>query len=112
VSEERARLLRVVLPPDPTGRPREAFLILTPHAEPKAFLNLCPHLDVPLDAGSADYAARGGELICRTHGARFRVQDGVCTWGPCLGDALETLDAGRDADGLWLRFEGATLRVD
>jgi len=112
VSEPAGELRRIALPPDEAGRPREALLVLAPDAPPRAYLNRCPHLDVPLDAGSPGFAPRRGELICHTHGARFRVLDGYCTWGPCQGDALLPVEVARDADGLWLVFEGARLQVD
>jgi len=111
MSQGHDEVRRLALPPDEAGRPREALLVLEPGAEPKAYLNLCPHLDVPLDAGSADYGPRHGQLICRTHGARFRVADGLCTWGPCHGESLAALELQRDAEGLVVLFEGAKLRV-
>jgi len=99
------------LPPDAKGRPREALLVCTDGEEPKAYLNLCPHLDVPLDSGSADFGPRRGHLVCRTHGARFRVVDGVCTWGPCVGDSLEELTLEREGDVLSLVVDGERVEV-
>ena len=32
--------------------------------------------------------AEGRHLVCATHGAVFRVEDGVCLAGPCVGDQL------------------------
>jgi len=112
MSEEPATLLRLALPADDQGRPREALVVFAPRAEPVAYLNLCPHLDVPLDAGSPDFAPRRGHLICRTHGARFRTLDGHCVWGPCQGEALERLELERSDDHWWLLFEGARLSVE
>lgn len=60
----------------------------------RAYVNLCPHMRVPLDrtgAGVFDRAKR--HLLCGTHGARFRPDDGVCVSGPCAGDSLEALEA-------------------
>ena len=46
-------------------------------------------------ASSAD----GRLIVCSTHGAEFRIADGVCVRGPCHGDALEavpvTIDGNR-----------------
>ena len=28
------------------------------------------------------------EIICSTHGALFRIEDGLCTSGPCTGKRL------------------------
>ena len=112
MSEEPAELRRFALPADERGRPREALVIRSVYAEPVAYLNLCPHLDVPLDAGSPDFAPRRGHLMCRTHGARFRTLDGQCVWGPCQGESLQRLELERTEGGRWLLFEGARLRVD
>jgi nitrite reductase/ring-hydroxylating ferredoxin subunit len=30
-------------------------------------------------------------IVCSAHGARFRIEDGVCVSGPCLGDVLEAV---------------------
>ncbi len=32
-------------------------------------------------------------ILCSTHGARFRVEDGFCTSGPCYGEFLEAVRA-------------------
>jgi len=55
-----------------------------------AYVNACPHVGLPLDPVPDRFLDRKGELIvCAAHGARFRVEDGECTSGPCVGDALE-----------------------
>ncbi len=112
MSDRAHELRRIELPPDEAGRAREALLILAPDGRARAYLNRCPHLDVPLDAGTPEYAPKRGELICQTHGARFRVLDGLCTWGPCHGDALLPVEVERNSGGLCLVFEGARLQVD
>jgi nitrite reductase/ring-hydroxylating ferredoxin subunit len=79
----------VPLPRDEQGRPREALVLLGPDGEPRAYLNLCRHLPVPLDGGSKHYLTRGGEyLLCGTHGALFRRDDGLCVQGPCKNLSL------------------------
>lgn len=82
----------VPLPRGSDNRPREALVLLGLDGEPRAYLNRCRHLPVPLDGGSKQYLTRGGEyLLCGTHGALFRRDDGVCTQGPCLKLALEAI---------------------
>jgi len=50
------------------------------------YINLCPHQGTPLDwkpdafLTFEDYA-----IICATNGALFKIEDGICTWGPCQG---------------------------
>jgi nitrite reductase/ring-hydroxylating ferredoxin subunit len=84
------RWLLAHLAPDAFGRPREAIVLLDEHDEPRAYLNQCRHLPIPLDAGSRQFFF-GGELQCSTHGARYRLRDGMCVAGPCRGAALAAL---------------------
>lgn len=82
----------VALPRDAHGRPREALVLLGEDGEPRAYLNRCRHLPVPLDGGSKQYLTNGGEyLLCGTHGALYRRNDGMCVVGPCKNLALESL---------------------
>jgi nitrite reductase/ring-hydroxylating ferredoxin subunit len=54
------------------------------------YVNSCPHLGVPLDWVPDRFLSPSGDrIVCATHGAEFRVTDGQCTHGPCLGDRLE-----------------------
>jgi len=74
------------------------------------YLNACPHLGTPLDWGGFDgdgrfVSADSGNILCATHGAEFRIGDGLCLAGPCLGKHLRGVRLSRDADGL-LRFQG------
>lgn len=51
--------------------------------------NSCPHLGVPLNwAPDRFLDARRDHIVCGTHGALFRIEDGVCVRGPCAGEAL------------------------
>lgn len=73
-------------------RPREALVMRGGDGRPRAYLNLCRHLPVPLDGGSRRFLAQTGEhLLCGTHGAQFRRDDGMCVVGPCLHLALHAL---------------------
>lgn len=53
------------------------------------YVNACPHLGVSLDwAPDRFLTADGTRIICSTHGAEFRIEDGYCLRGPCTGDRL------------------------
>jgi nitrite reductase/ring-hydroxylating ferredoxin subunit len=55
-----------------------------------AYENSCPHVGTPLDWTPDDFLDREKRhVVCATHGAIFRVEDGVCLAGPCQGDQLE-----------------------
>lgn len=58
----------------------------------RAYVNVCPHLGVNLDWQPDyffDFERR--HILCGVHGALFRVADGVCVHGPCLGRSLEAV---------------------
>jgi nitrite reductase/ring-hydroxylating ferredoxin subunit len=55
-----------------------------------AYENSCPHTGSPLDFrpdGFLDLAKR--HILCATHGALFRIEDGYCLAGPCAGQGLK-----------------------
>jgi nitrite reductase/ring-hydroxylating ferredoxin subunit len=73
------------------GDPREAVLVRTDDGV-AGWLNYCRHLiDVRLDKGSGA-PMRDGELVCANHGAYFESDTGYCTFGPCEGATLESVD--------------------
>ncbi len=55
----------------------------------RAYVNQCPHARTPLDWQSEDFFNRSKTmLLCGTHGALFRIEDGYCVRGPCPGQSL------------------------
>jgi nitrite reductase/ring-hydroxylating ferredoxin subunit len=64
--------------------------------------NYCQHwTDVRLDKGSGG-RVRDGELWCNKHAATFRLDDGVCTHGPCEGAVLDEVDVTVHDGGVYL----------
>ena len=58
----------------------------------RAYVNVCPHLGLNLDWQPDyffDFERR--YILCGVHGALFRVADGVCVHGPCIGRSLESV---------------------
>jgi len=56
------------------------------------YVNSCPHIGTPLDWTPNRFLSRDGTtIVCATHGAQFRIDDGVCINGPCIGDSLESV---------------------
>ena len=95
--------VRVVrLAPSADGRPREALVLRDEHGTPRAYLNRCKHLPIPIDGGSREFLAPDGSLRCGTHGALYRRSDGLCTVGPCAGQSLEAIPIECDAGQLYL----------
>ena len=55
-----------------------------------AYVNSCPHQGTPLETFPDRFmTADRSALLCTTHGAQFRLHDGLCTRGPCKGKRLE-----------------------
>ena len=71
------------------------------------YANACPHIGTSLNLLPDRFlSADGTRLVCATHGAMFRIEDGFCTDGPCAGDRLEAV-ACEIKDGLVLVDAGA-----
>lgn len=97
----------VALPRGEDKRPREALVLLGSDGEPRAYLNRCRHLPIPLDAGSRQFMTHDGEhLLCGTHGALYRRDDGVCVAGPCVHLTLEKLPILEENGVLFLLLRG------
>jgi nitrite reductase/ring-hydroxylating ferredoxin subunit len=83
---------QVSLGVDDEGRPVQALVLRDGDGRVVAYRNLCRHLPVPLDGGTGELLTDDGAyLVCGTHGATYRLGDGVCVDGPCEGAALESL---------------------
>lgn len=53
------------------------------------YINRCPHTGVCLDWVPDQFLDATEKLIqCATHGAQFRIEDGLCVFGPCYGASL------------------------
>lgn len=58
-----------------------------------AYRNSCPHYGAPLDwKPDAFLSVDRTRILCSMHGALFNMDDGVCTAGPCPGEALEKVN--------------------
>jgi nitrite reductase/ring-hydroxylating ferredoxin subunit len=69
----------------------------------RGYVNACPHRGTPLEMFPdrfLDETRR--QLVCSTHGARFRVEDGFCTLGPCRGSGLDPVAVEVRGDEVWL----------
>lgn len=71
---------------------QEAILLVRRGDRVDGFVNRCPHMGLPLDWKPDRLALRGGDFLrCSHHGALFRVDDGRCVDGPCVGEQLEAV---------------------
>lgn len=54
-----------------------------------AYRNRCPHTGAPLNWQGDNFLSLDRSLIqCSLHGAQFRIEDGICIWGPCVRQRL------------------------
>lgn len=71
--------------------------------EVHCYMNQCPHQGTPLELKPDTFLDVERELIqCSTHWAKFRIEDGYCVKGPCVGRSLRKLPVMVDADGMVL----------
>ena len=53
------------------------------------FVDRCPHMGLPLAQVLDQYLSADGAYIqCSWHGALYRIDDGECVGGPCVGARL------------------------
>lgn len=82
-----------------TGAVRRDIVVVRRAGVLHAYLNACPHQGTPLETFEDRFLNGDATLlVCSTHGARFRVEDGFCVAGPCAGKSLAAI-AYRIEDG-------------
>ncbi len=85
---------------DLRGCGRDTVFVVRRGALLKAYANACPHHGTPLPWRKNAYLnAAGDRIVCAAHGALFEIDTGVCTLGPCLGDALTPVPLTLQDDG-------------
>ena len=83
------------------GTAQVAVFVIRWRGEFHAYVNSCPHVGTPLDwLPDRFFDRERGLLLCGTHGARFRPEDGICISGPCVGKRLHKLPVTVTADSV------------
>lgn len=86
-------------------RPREIILARTELGF-RAYQNRCRHLPVPLDWGDGEVLDESGAMLqCRTHGALYQIEDGLCVAGPCKGHTLIPVEIEERGQSVYLKGE-------
>lgn len=71
------------------GKDRRDIVAVRKQGVLHAYVNSCPHQLTPLETFPDKFLNEDGTLlVCSTHGARFRIEDGYCVSGPCQGKSL------------------------
>ncbi|WP_229503628.1 Rieske (2Fe-2S) protein [Massilia putida] len=77
---------------DPGGAGEDTVFVIRRGERVYAYRNSCPHNGRPLEYMRHRFLTHDGtQIMCYAHAARFGIEDGVCTHGPCLGAALDAL---------------------
>ena len=64
-----------------------------------AYWNSCPHMGIPLNWMPEKFLDLDGIFLqCSSHGALFKISDGECVGGPCVGDHLSPVTLKQDGD--------------
>jgi len=72
-----------------SGSESHAIFVVRHRGRVVAYENVCPHVGSPLDwAPDRFLDIERRFILCATHGALFRIEDGYCIEGPCAGKAL------------------------
>ncbi len=73
------------------GRPATGFVIRY-EGRVHGYLNRCTHAGIELDWQKGRFFESSGTLLmCATHGAVYRPDDGRCAGGPCRGGTLRRI---------------------
>ena len=67
----------------------QGYIVVRKGGQAFVYLNSCPHIGTPLDFAPGRFLNIDKSMIlCSTHGALFRIEDGHCVSGPCAEQAL------------------------
>jgi nitrite reductase/ring-hydroxylating ferredoxin subunit len=56
-----------------------------------AYHNMCCHWPVPMDMGDGDFFAPAFDrIMCKSHGAVYQPDTGICDYGPCVNAKLDS----------------------
>ena len=73
-----------------SGSEARALFVVRQGGHVFAYENSCPHTGSPLDWIPDRFLdLEKQHILCATHGALFRIEDGYCLAGPCAGKSLK-----------------------
>lgn len=96
------------------GQPGQMFEIVLVRFEGHVmgFRNECPHALTPLEFMPDKFFNREKTLlVCSTHGAQFKPDNGVCVRGPCKSKALKPVPIRLEGDQIVMGDEGDGNRI-
>ena len=87
LTKERARIVSI----SDSTPPRQSVLVVLSSVGVRAYWNMCQHVPTPLGDETTELISEDA-IVCRSHGARYTLENGVCFLGPCRGKWLEPVD--------------------
>jgi len=76
----------------PKGESQQSILVVKKDGLISVYVNSCPHLGVPMNMEPDRFLdVEKNFIMCSTHGALFKIDDGECVHGPCMGANLTTV---------------------
>ncbi len=70
----------------------QGFIVVRQGTMAYVYINSCPHIGAPLDFTPGRFLTPEKDFIlCSTHGALFRIEDGHCVSGPCADQSLSPI---------------------
>ncbi|MDI1309548.1 MAG: Rieske 2Fe-2S domain-containing protein [Methylotenera sp.] len=79
------------------------------HGKPYAYVNQCAHVPIELDWNEGDFfTAQKDYLICSTHGAHYRPDNGFCVMGPCKGKSLKAIEVTEQNQEILINLDSIT----
>ncbi len=77
----------------PQGEKEQSVLAVKKDGVLSVYINSCPHLGVPMNFEPDRFLdVEKNFIMCSTHGALFKIDDGECIHGPCMGRSLQVVD--------------------
>jgi nitrite reductase/ring-hydroxylating ferredoxin subunit len=75
---------------DPTNVGHDTMFVVRRGQKIYGYRNSCPHIDGAKMAWKRNeyLDGSGTRIVCGAHGALFRIEDGLCEVGPCVGQKL------------------------
>jgi nitrite reductase/ring-hydroxylating ferredoxin subunit len=81
----------------------ESFMVIRRDGEVFVYVNSCPHIGAPLDFMPGKFLNPDKtHILCSSHGALFRIEDGLCVSGPCPDQSLTQVKVAVRDGGVYL----------
>ncbi|KQI68804.1 hypothetical protein AN189_07970 [Loktanella sp. 3ANDIMAR09] len=77
----------------PNARGQHQAFVVRQGGQVYGYVNNCPHYDRARLGWKKDAFLNGpgDRIMCASHGALFRITDGKCEIGPCIGQSLRPI---------------------